>query len=808
MFNRAVNQAAASSAPNIVADAVENPKDDEHIMSLSSIIKDALAEFTQLEGIPQIIQGDVNSPISMQDENILLLSSTTGIDASTDFEQRERIPQEAEGDSLNQIQGPDEHISFPNFGTDKETHSTTSPIENYTVTIDQCEVDNVSKISSQNDSIAHNATSDQEEPLSEPDPYETDSGSDYVPQQEEYENSQETDTDTEERQNENRTESDNGERDSCETTEKRRTRKRLRNENEWRRNKIKRLRNSGKMYKNWKNNLVSARKMRGPCTCILKCSTKFTEENRKIVFDQYWGLGNIDRQRDFISKHVKFLPKSRCRLRADKNEEIAVNSRRNYTYIYNLPHLNGAEEVRVVKTVAQKCMENNVTIPADKRGKVKKNSQLPEEVKESVRQHISSFVPVESHYCRKDSNRLLLPPTLNVAKMYDLYKEFCESNNISHIASSAVYRQIFNCEFNISFLVPKKDQCDIGNTSVQNIIRVPGVTADQKNELQDEYNFHIKTKDLAREYKNKDKEKGKNDKEFCVAVFDLEQILPVPKSEVGLAYYKLKLSTYNFTIFNLASKDCSCYMWHEGIAKRGASEIGSCLILFIDEQVKKGIKEFSFYSDNCSGQNRNKYLYSLYNYLTNKHTIKIRHSYLEKGHTQNEGDSVHSLIERASKNIPIYLPDQWYTLVRTAKRSNPQYKVQEMAKEFIFDLKDLQLQTTLNWDKDINNEKVKWQKIKIIETNPRYPDTILFKYEYEASEYNRINLLQKGRKRMQEKNDYLMKPLYRTLVPIKKKKYEHLLFLCNKLVIPSQYHDFFQGLPYSENVLEFWEIIN
>ncbi|CAH1101998.1 unnamed protein product [Psylliodes chrysocephalus] len=96
------------------------------------------------------------------------------------------------------------------------------------------------------------------------------------------------------------------------------------------------LRNSGKNYKNWKNNLVSARKIKGPCTCILKWSTKFSEENRKVVFDQYWGVGSIDRQRDFISKHVKFVPKWRCRLRADKNEEIAVNSRRNYTYIYNL----------------------------------------------------------------------------------------------------------------------------------------------------------------------------------------------------------------------------------------------------------------------------------------------------------------------------------------------------------------------------------------------------------------------------------------------------------------------------------------
>lgn len=39
--------------------AVKNPRDDEDIMSLSSIInEDALAESTQLEGILQIAQGD------------------------------------------------------------------------------------------------------------------------------------------------------------------------------------------------------------------------------------------------------------------------------------------------------------------------------------------------------------------------------------------------------------------------------------------------------------------------------------------------------------------------------------------------------------------------------------------------------------------------------------------------------------------------------------------------------------------------------------------------------------------------------
>ncbi|KAF2899605.1 hypothetical protein ILUMI_06572 [Ignelater luminosus] len=66
------------------------------------------------------------------------------------------------------------------------------------------------------------------------------------------------------------------------------------------------------------------------------------------------------------------------------------------------------------------------------------------------------------------------------------------------------------------------------------------------------------------------------------------------------------------------------------------------------------------------------------NFLNKKYNIKIRHSYLEKGHTQNEGDSIHSLRERSSKNNPVYVPDQWYTLVGTVKRSSPPYEVKEI----------------------------------------------------------------------------------------------------------------------------------
>lgn len=69
---------------------------------------------------------------------------------------------------------------------------------------------------------------------------------------------------------------------------------------------------------------------------------------------------------------------------------------------------------------------------------------------------------------------------------------------------------------------------------------------------------------------------------------------------------------------------------------------------------------------------------------------KIEHVYLEKGHTQNENDSVHSTIERATRHVPVYTPEQWCTAVRSARREKP-YVVNEMACSDFLDFNDLSI---------------------------------------------------------------------------------------------------------------------
>lgn len=109
---------------------------------------------------------------------------------------------------------------------------------------------------------------------------------------------------------------------------------------------------------------------------------------------------------------------------------------------------------------------------------------------------------------------------------------------------------------------------------------------------------------------------------------------------------KSRFNCLNFTVSDLDAKDVVCYFWD---GARGAVEIGSCILNYIkvvlDQNPEKEI-DIIFYSDNCSGQQKNKYLLSVYAYaVVNTRVKSITHKFLIRGHSQNEGDNVHSAIE-------------------------------------------------------------------------------------------------------------------------------------------------------------------
>ncbi|CAH1993850.1 unnamed protein product [Acanthoscelides obtectus] len=103
--------------------------------------------------------------------------------------------------------------------------------------------------------------------------------------------------------------------------------------------------------------------------------------------------------------------------------------------------------------------------------------------------------------------------------------KYCDENGIQRKATESVYRTVFNTEFNLSFFQPKKDLCDMCH-------RYENGSKEEKREMEDEYQQHLRNKKLARDIKAANKERAKQSTKLCSAVFDLQQVLSVPKSDL------------------------------------------------------------------------------------------------------------------------------------------------------------------------------------------------------------------------------------------------------------------------------------
>lgn len=258
------------------------------------------------------------------------------------------------------------------------------------------------------------------------------------------------------------------------------------------------------------------------------------------------------------------------------------------------------------------------------------------------------------------------------------------------------------------------------------------MNSDEKKAAESNQEFHLRMKEKSREIKEYDKNAAIDSNGSIVsAVYDFQKILNTPTANVSVFYYSRKFSTYNFTIYDLATRDGICYVWDETIAKKGADEVCSCLLKFILAKVAAGATEFRFFSDNCGGQNRNRFVFGFYAFCANKFKIKITHTFLEKGHTQNEGDSIHATIERASKNQLVFVPSQWYSIMRGAKKTQNPYRVIEMDQSDFFDFKEFVSKTY--WAKNDDGEKTSWSSVRQLMVLRDSPHQILYRNDLSES---------------------------------------------------------------------------
>ncbi|KAL4718628.1 hypothetical protein ACJJTC_005182 [Scirpophaga incertulas] len=578
------------------------------------------------------------------------------------------------------------------------------------------------------------------------------------------------------------------------------TKKRPRRQKEWTAIKRKCLKNLGKKYVTKAGKFVDEKTMGPSCKCRYKCAEKISYQQRLDCFTKFWQLGDRAMQWNFIIKYSDKMKKKKC-----LNQDTPNN--RKYTFKYYLPLITDfsqshcqrtevcqtmfintlAVSTRILKTAWNKY-DGSASVEEDRRGRHDSHKIIINDaMKQSVCDHVRAFDPIESHYIRKNSHKLYLQGDLSIAKMYKLYLEWFDPEKYTTKATSErQYRDIVNSNFNLRFHVPKKDQC--------NECHIFKLKKEPTDREKDAFQQHQTNKEVTRVLKTQDKKDAEESNGVIVtAVFDFEKVLQCPHGNINVFYYKRKLSSFNFTVFDMGKRRALCYMWDESVAKRGANEVSSCLLDFIQSNVEQGTKEFRFWSDNCAGQNRNRFVFSSYIYASKKFNIRITHRFLLKGHTQNEGDSVHSVIERASKTKTVYTPHEWRLLVRWAKTEGEPYLVRNVTQSDVFDFK--RLVNNKIWMKDITGKKITWNNIREICADGSDPNKLFFKYDLTQPDYYILVVCGNTRNSVLTE----LQTAYSQPLMIPTAKYKDLIDMCRSEVIPTEYHSYFDSLPHHIN---------
>ncbi|CAH2979961.1 unnamed protein product [Chilo suppressalis] len=192
--------------------------------------------------------------------------------------------------------------------------------------------------------------------------------------------------------------------------------KRLKHQDDWLSKKRQRLYNKGMPYISTKGIRKDARRMKAGCstTCRLRCYEKIKDESRMELFSQFWETGSHVKQWQIIAKYVM-----------QKNKKTATNleetSRRSYTLHYHLPLHDPVTDSISSQKVCKTMFLNTFNISKefvytalhknkdcndfvdinDDRGRHKNHASIITNLmKQSVIDHVNSFIPVESHYVR------------------------------------------------------------------------------------------------------------------------------------------------------------------------------------------------------------------------------------------------------------------------------------------------------------------------------------------------------------------------------------------------------------------------
>ena len=258
--------------------------------------------------------------------------------------------------------------------------------------------------------------------------------------------------------------------------------------------------------------------------------------------------------------------------------------------------------------------------------------------------------------------------------------------------------------------------------------------------------MHIEEKLAMREEKNKDK--LISNENCLLVVFDLENVMTLPKADVGSFFYNRKLTLYNLTAMT-SSRQGYCAIWTECKSGRAGNDIASAFIQILNKVAADhpNVTELVCWSHNCVPQNRNSHIsQAILEYLSKQSKINVvTMKYSLAGHPcVQEVDKMHREIEVAIRVTEFYSPLSFLRILLKVNRNCP-YRVIQMKNE---DFKDFQ-----NTSKMLQLSNVPYTKVFQLKFCKDDLHTVEYKLLHSNTDFHQVSIGKKSRQSRRSSNN-------------------------------------------------------
>lgn len=432
-----------------------------------------------------------------------------------------------------------------------------------------------------------------------------------------------------------------------------------------------------------------------PCKCPRKCYDMIGAYQIKVIFNNYWKMADHDAQTQYLGSLVSTRDVKNCRAGPDKT--------RRKLYVYSVPvidtrfivckvafcNIHGINAQRVLHAMNQ--MQETGGVPADTCSTVRSIDEIPDDSLQLVHDHIKTLPTCSTHHSQPKSPRqVFLSPGYSQKACYDHYVKMCKKKGVTDkMVKLEEYKSVMrSCNINLN---PRK--CDICKTCEYLKSELRGAKIyDSGGRMQmlklDKYH-HLSRATAVRRIMNAFQDKSADPAVAGVAV-DMQKTLTMPRLTTGVHPRKQKIWTYSFCVHNLKESTTNVYVWNEATARRGASEIGSCLINYVNNYIPDSVNKFFIFSDiHCRLTKNIDLSLLLLRWVQSGRFTSIRQCSLLPGHSSMPRDQDFGDLEKVIKGKEIYTTPHYVSLLKKVRQSNP-FTVVEMRTDDFVDLEPLQ----------------------------------------------------------------------------------------------------------------------